>query len=186
MTTLPRPDFSSRSFAEHGAEQARSLEGLPLASFRRRAAALALDLLFVTLAWLPLALLLAILMAKGTFGPAPERDIVLAANRGPGKWVFLPLSIAYFVLSTWLWDGRTPGKRLLRIRVRSLHHPGITAWTALERCLGYGASMLEFGFGFLQYYLHPNRQTVHDRIAETIVVREPHGSGGGPAEPPEA
>lgn len=30
---------------------------------------------------------------------------------------------------------------------------------------------LEVGFGFLQYFTHPNRQTVHDRIAETIVIR---------------
>ena len=29
---------------------------------------------------------------------------------------------------------------------------------------------LEAGFGFLQYFKHPNHQTVHDRIAETIVV----------------
>jgi len=36
-----------------------------------------------------------------------------------------------------------------------------------------GASFLEFGFGFVQYFIHPNRRTVHDRIAETIVIREP-------------
>jgi uncharacterized RDD family membrane protein YckC len=57
--------------------------------------------------------------------------------------------------------------------VVSLTHPRITLWTAVERALGYGASFLELGFGFLQYFLNPNRQTVHDRIAETIVVREP-------------
>jgi uncharacterized RDD family membrane protein YckC len=38
--------------------------------------------------------------------------------------------------------------------------------------LGYGASTLELGFGFIQYFIHPNRQTVHDRIAETIVIDE--------------
>ena len=45
-------------------------------------------------------------------------------------------------------------------------------WQSLERALGYGASFLEGGFGFLQYFIHRNRQTVHDRIAETIVVDE--------------
>jgi uncharacterized RDD family membrane protein YckC len=45
-------------------------------------------------------------------------------------------------------------------------------WHAIERALGYGASALELGFGFLQYFIHPNKQTVHDRIAETIVVKE--------------
>ena len=41
----------------------------------------------------------------------------------------------------------------------------------MERALGYGASLLEAGSGFFQYLIHPNRQTVHDRIAETVVVR---------------
>jgi uncharacterized RDD family membrane protein YckC len=45
-------------------------------------------------------------------------------------------------------------------------------WHSVERALGYGASALEAGFGFLQYFIHPNRRTVHDRIAETIVVKE--------------
>jgi uncharacterized RDD family membrane protein YckC len=33
--------------------------------------------------------------------------------------------------------------------------------------------MLEFGFGFMQYFIHPNQRTVHDRIADTIVVYAP-------------
>lgn len=33
--------------------------------------------------------------------------------------------------------------------------------------------MLEGGFGFLRYFIHHNRCCVHDRIAETIVVKEP-------------
>jgi hypothetical protein len=42
----------------------------------------------------------------------------------------------------------------------------------MERALGYGASMLEGGFGFAQYFTNPNRCCVHDRIAETIVVSD--------------
>jgi len=53
-----------------------------------------------------------------------------------------------------------------------LAHERLNLWHSIERALGYGASMLEFGFGFLQYFIHPNCQTVHDRIAETIVVSE--------------
>ncbi len=32
--------------------------------------------------------------------------------------------------------------------------------------------MLELGLGFVQYFFDRNRRTVHDRIAETIVVDE--------------
>jgi hypothetical protein len=48
----------------------------------------------------------------------------------------------------------------------------LSLWHSFERALGYGASALEFGFGFLQYFLADNRQTTHDRIAGTIVVEE--------------
>jgi uncharacterized RDD family membrane protein YckC len=71
----------------------------------------------------------------------------------------------------WATDGFTVGKRLLRIRVISLTAPEITLWQAVERTLGYGASLLEGGFGFIQFFIHRNRQCVHDRIAETIVIQ---------------
>ena len=48
----------------------------------------------------------------------------------------------------------------------------ITLWQSVERALGYGASALEGGFGFVQYFLYGNHCCVHDRIAETIVVKE--------------
>jgi hypothetical protein len=53
-----------------------------------------------------------------------------------------------------------------------LRHDRLSLWHCVERALGYGASALELGFGFFQYFIHPNRQTVHDRIAETIVIDE--------------
>ena len=67
----------------------------------------------------------------------------------------------------------TPGKRLMRIRVMSLTHDRIGPWHALERTLGYGASLLEGGFGFFQYFLYHNHVCAHDRLAETIVVSLP-------------
>jgi len=78
----------------------------------------------------------------------------------------------FFAASLYLGKGRTIGKRIMRIRVLSLVHDRVSLWHSVERALGYGASALEAGFGFLQYFIHPNRRTVHDRIAETIVVKE--------------
>ena len=167
---LPRPDLSRRAFAPQGSARLTALSGLPLASFRRRMAAFALDWVILFFGWL-LAILGvgAVLIKSGLLHL--EHNTVISINKGIGKWTFLPASLLYFALTTWRWDGQTPAKRLLGIRVLSLHGPHLHLWTCLERFLGYGASMLEFGFGFLQYFLHPNRQTVHDRIAETIVVR---------------
>ena len=67
--------------------------------------------------------------------------------------------ILYFGLFTYWGNGRTPGKRLLGIRVVSLVHERMNLWHSIERALGYGAATLEFGFGFLQFFLHPYRRT---------------------------
>ena len=63
-----------------------------------------------------------------------------------------------------------------------LVHERISLWHCIERALGYAASSLELGFGFLQYFIHPNAQTVHDRIAETIVVSERSAGGRGASD----
>jgi uncharacterized RDD family membrane protein YckC len=76
----------------------------------------------------------------------------------------------FFGLSFYLGNRQTLGKRLMGIRAVSLVHHRLSLWHSIERAFGYGASAL--GFGFLQYYIHPNRRTVRDRIAETIVIRE--------------
>jgi uncharacterized RDD family membrane protein YckC len=88
-------------------------------------------------------------------------------------WYSLLALVVYFGLATFFGNGQTLGKRLAHIRVLSTLHPKLTLWHSLERALGYGASALELGFGFLQYFIAENRQTVHDRIAGTIVVTEP-------------
>ena len=58
------------------------------------------------------------------------------------------------------------------IRIVSLGNERISLWQSVERALGYGAAALEFGFGFLQFFIHPYRRTAQDRLAETIVVKE--------------
>jgi uncharacterized RDD family membrane protein YckC len=39
--------------------------------------------------------------------------------------------------------------------------------------LGYFASALEFGFGYIQAIWNPNRMSLHDKIGETIVIQVP-------------
>src|SRR5580658_5502526 len=88
------------------------------------------------------------------------------------NWYSIVYLVLFFGLSVYLGNGRTLGKRVMGIRVVSLVHHKMSLWHSIERALGYGASALEFGFGFVQYFIHPNRRTVHDRMAETIVIRD--------------
>jgi uncharacterized RDD family membrane protein YckC len=80
--------------------------------------------------------------------------------------------VLYFGILLWKGKGRTPGKRLLRIRVVSIVHRHLSFWHSVERALGYGAAALEGGFGFIQFFIHPYRRCAQDRLAETMVVTE--------------
>jgi uncharacterized RDD family membrane protein YckC len=86
------------------------------------------------------------------------------------KFLFGLLPILYFTMSFYFCNGQTIGKFFLRIKVLSLYHEHLGLWHCIERSLGYFASALEFGFGYIQAFWNPNRMTLHDKIGETIVV----------------
>ncbi len=166
----------STHFDAHESDRLKALAGAPLATFCARAVAFALDLGVV------LALYVAVNLPAAFERRAahPEEGLTVHFNPFHGLWGLVGL-VLYFGLLTWLGRGRTPGKRLMRIRVVSTAHERLSLWQCVERALGYGASALEGGFGFVQYFLHRNRRTVHDRIAETIVVAEAAPRAAGPA-----
>jgi|SRR5664280_198345 uncharacterized RDD family membrane protein YckC len=87
------------------------------------------------------------------------------------KILFGLLPTLYFTLSFYFWKGQTIGKYFLRLRVLSLYHEHLGLWHCFERSLGYYASVLEFGFGFIQALWNPNRMALHDKIGETIVIK---------------
>lgn len=78
----------------------------------------------------------------------------------------------YFTLFVALWRGRTPGKRLARIRVVRLDGKPIGWWVAFNRFGGYAASIFTGLLGFVEMFWDDNRMALHDRIASTVVVRE--------------
>ncbi len=137
------------------------IDGLQLATFSRRAAGFGIDFALVSLLRRPIEL--------------------LWGNYAPHEWqrhTLIPLPhvldvivlILYFSAALYIGNGQTIGKYAMRTRVISLTHKHITFWQAVERSLGYGASFLEAGFGFAQFFIQRNRQCAHDRLAETIVI----------------
>ncbi len=158
----------SRVFHAPAGGRLNDLEGVQLANFAARAWAFLVDFVIVT----ALAIAVGLLVALGRRGGDSSQPLVIEFDPFDGAWGLLAI-VAYFGLATRVGRGRTIGKWLLRIRVVSLAHEQLSWWHSIERALGYAASALEGGFGFLQFFLHPNCQTVHDRIAGTIVVAEP-------------
>jgi len=163
------------------------LEGLELAGFTRRFFAFIIDLfvlalfLYITGSILDYFGIIDFGLTIG-FSSDDTTNGLPKVNNGTHiqipeflKIVFkLSIPVLYFGLITCFTNGYTIGKRLFRIRIVSTNHKHLTLWHSIERSLGYYASSLEFGFGFLQYFIDYNRRTVHDRIAETIVIKVNH------------
>ncbi|MGI9628421.1 MAG: RDD family protein, partial [Longimicrobiales bacterium] len=78
----------------------------------------------------------------------------------------------YLTLFLVLWDGRTPGKKALDLRVVRLNGQPLGLYLSLERAGGYAAGVATGLLGFAQVWWDPNRQAIHDKIAETVVIRE--------------
>ncbi|MGH7506876.1 MAG: RDD family protein, partial [Longimicrobiales bacterium] len=77
----------------------------------------------------------------------------------------------YFTSFLALWRGQTPGKWLMGVRVIRLDGQPIGWWRAFERFGGYAASLSTGLLGFLQILWDRNRQGLHDKAADTVVVR---------------
>jgi uncharacterized RDD family membrane protein YckC len=139
---------------------------MPLATIGTRAAAFLIDFTLV----LAMVIAIGLPFAYQQFRSGAAEHVVVPFEPLHSLWGLIAL-VLYFGFATYIGHGQTIGKRLLRIRIISLSGSHLTLWQSIERALGYGASALEAGFGFFQALWYHNRQTVHDRIAETIVIK---------------
>lgn len=152
---------------------------LTLASYTSRFFAFLLDLIVLTLLFIIFAISLQRLgfdvkniNVKGfedidvEFGNASKLSKIIIKN------LLLVLPITYFTLTTFFLNGQSFGKKILGIRIVPLYHHEVGFWHCLERSLGYVASALELGLGFVQMTWNSNRMALHDKIAETIVVKK--------------
>lgn len=127
-----------------------ALLGMPLATPKRRAAALLLDLLLAA-------------------NPGLKRILQTTANDFGLTIGWIELYFTFFL--AW-WSGQTPGKWLFGLQVVRLNGEPITLWLAFERFGGYAAGVATGLFGFIQVFWDANRQGIHDRISGTAVVRK--------------
>jgi uncharacterized RDD family membrane protein YckC len=156
--------MAQRKFHAHETARMDRLNGLPLATFGQRALGFGIDFLLMLVMWATVT------VAWLRFVEHEGGSTKIVLNWKPHDFECFVFLLVYAALGCYVGNGQTPGKWVARTRVVSLTHERMGMWQSTERALGYGASFLELGFGFAQYFMNRNRQTVHDRIAETIVV----------------
>lgn len=78
------------------------------------------------------------------------------------------------IVALWLtWNGQTPGKKMMGIRVVSYPEmTNISTGEAWVRCvIGYILSAIILGFGFLMIAFRQDKRGLHDMIAGTCVIQ---------------
>ncbi len=105
-------------------------------------------------------------LASMTFAPGPSTSLA-----GTALSLYSLFCFFYYVYF-WGARGATPGKSLLGLTVVTYSgETPIGYGRALLRFVGYGASFLLLGLGFLLIAFSPDRRALHDRIAGTRVER---------------
>lgn len=92
--------------------------------------------------------------------------------------VLFLLFAGYFIVFEWLWNGQTPGKRLLKLRVIREDGRPITLWEAIARNLLRifdavpGFILPVYSIGLISIFASSRDQRIGDVFAGTVVVRE--------------
>jgi len=83
------------------------------------------------------------------------------------------------IIHAW-WRGTSVGKKLFRIRVVMIDKRPLNWWLSFERVGGYAAGFATGLLGFAQIFWDPNRQAIHDKVSETIVIQDGQAPVPGP------
>jgi uncharacterized RDD family membrane protein YckC len=109
------------------------------------------------------------------FGAAIGTGLVVTGGGGVhyrGSGFQTILFIVYEALLIALWNGQTIGKKAMGIRVVSAGGAPVSVGMAFVRSLMKIVSGVVFCLGYLWMLWDPNKQTWHDKVAQTYVVRE--------------
>lgn len=82
----------------------------------------------------------------------------------------LPLFMAAYFLALTSWQGQTPGKMFMGIRVVRTDGEGLGPGLAFLRFIGYGLSLIPLGLGFIRAAFARDARAWHDQLAGTRVV----------------
>ncbi len=153
----------------------------PLASIGNRFLAVAIDhtIQYLAIAVVFIGFMMIAGAGQSTFGAFESLDKEMP------NWiiavmifVLFLLFAGYFAVFEWLWDGQTPGKRLLKLRVIREDGRPVTLWEAIARNLlrifdAFPGFLLPiYSAGLIAIFMSNRDQRVGDLFAGTVVIRE--------------
>lgn len=153
-----------------------------LASIGNRFLAVAIDHFIQYLSIFLIAWIFLSAAGYGGSDVSTEADKILSEMP---KWTIAMLVIVvflifagYFIVFEWLWNGQTPGKRMLKLRVIRDDGRPLTLWEAIARNLLRicdavpGFVIPIYSVGLIVIFLSSRDQRMGDIFAGTVVIRE--------------
>jgi len=92
-------------------------------------------------------------------------------------WASIAVGIAFFIGSIiyypvfWVWQGATPGKMIMGVKIVRTDGSPIGIGRAFLRYVGYFVSAIIIYIGYLMIAWDSKKQGLHDKIADTCVIR---------------
>lgn len=103
--------------------------------------------------------------------PAVGLGFAFSFGKSGGSGSNILLTIIYEALLIALWNGQTIGKLAMGIRVVTADGQPVPVGLAFARAGMKIVSGVALGLGYLWMLWDPNKQTWHDKVAKTYVVR---------------
>ncbi len=147
------------------------------ASFGARFLAYWVDLLI----FFPLGIIIQSMLGNDPFAVfqaqtiADMQKLQHSSNQLLGTLIAFAFGLAYYLIFWVNYDGATPGKKLLGIKIVRDNGEKLTYPTAFIRYIGFILSGLTlvflFGLGYLWVIWDKKKQALHDKFAGTVVIK---------------
>ena len=113
------------------------------------------------LAWIIDGIIVSAISAVVIFGVSdPLSAFALQALIGP-----------VYTIGFWLTQGATPGKMALNLKITTADREPLHVGGAILRYVGYLASSITLGIGYLMIAFTAEKRGLHDFIAGTMVIK---------------
>lgn len=139
---------SSGQFGNSYEPQRKRVESYPLASFGQRA-----------LAWLIDVVILAVIF-----------EILVRINPSEANGISALIDLGYMVMLLGGPFGQTVGAKVAKVRVVNVNGQQLGYWRAIVRYFVSEISAIIFGLGYLWMLRDPRNQTLHDKVAGSLVI----------------
>ncbi len=139
---------TSGNFGGGSDPQGNTLGTYPLASFGQRATAWLIDIVIL----------------------AVIGETLTHINPSESNGLSALIDIGYMVILLGGPYGQTIGAKIARVRVVSMNGKQLGYWRGTARYFVSGISAIIFGLGYLWMLKDPKKQTLHDKVAGSLVI----------------